>query len=511
MDRRPVPGHDPVFATPETPHMNRRLALVLGPCLLAPLALADVPSEFLLTPTPAPTAVDAPTGDAGLVDQVLPVLVPKEEAEKLGRRSASDRAELVAIALGGMKPHELATLRYAAAHFAEAGSVLTFRTVALIALGAPESIHDLSAHEWASVAAPALASSRDLLGLLRPGTKAPPPTVPGAILLGPLPTQVWMFPGKTVNDKRLLWFVDDGADATWIFAKEDAGVPISDIALQGQAQEMPADLFPAVGEGAQFEALPVPKVDALPITVSADSFRASAGKTLARVMALIDPQDIDLELEGVDAAAFAATGEIWLRVAKDGATEHQAKVLITSLGQGERWFATFDVALPPGQHQATLVVIDKQGNGGTKTVPLEVPSYTEGLSLSSVVVAKAELVSGEMTLPKAPELDDGSVAPFQIGTFTVRPQVPPVFKRGDIIAVVVQVYGKGKASMDLDLIRDGTWQNSTDAVEITAFPHTGIELITVVPEFTDGAYEFRFAVKSGGTEVTRKVSFRVKG
>lgn len=487
--------------------MIRRLALASFVSILPVLSLADVPAELLA----APPAADAPVGDAALVDQVLPALVTRDEAEKLGRLSASNRAELVADALKRFKPHELAAIRYAADHFAEAGSLLTFRTIALIALGAPESLTDLAAHEWIATTPPALAGPLDLIGILKPGPK-PPPIVPGAVLEGPLPTQVWIFPGKTVNDKRLLWFVDAGADGTWRFAKDDASVPLADIALAGQVREMPADVFPAVGQGATFEPLPALDVDALPISVSADTFRASAGKTLVRVMALIDPTDIDLELDGVDAAVFAAAAELWFRVEKDGGTEHQAKVPVASLGSGDRWFATFDVALPPGRHEATLLataLIGKQRQGGRKVAPLDVPSYADGLSLSSVVLAKAESIGGEMTLPKAPVQVE--LAPFQIGTFTVRPQVPPVFKRGDTIAVVVQVHGEGKATLELDLFREGSYQNSTDPVQIGKFPHTGIELITVVPEFVDGAYEFRLVARSGGTEVARKVSFRVKG
>jgi hypothetical protein len=488
----------------------RRLALFLAPCLFSASAVADVPAELLGTPPPAAAA---PTGDAGLVDQVLPALVTRDEATKLGKLSASNRAELVADALKGMRPHDLAALRYAGEHFAEGGALLTFRTVALIALGAPESIHDIAAHEWAAVTAPALASPLDLIAVLKPGLK-PLPILPGAILSGPLPTEVWVYPGKTVNDKRLLWFTDEGADGTWQLAKEDVNVPLADIALAGESREMPAELFPAVGLGATFEPLPTLDVNALPISVSSDSFRASAGKTLVRVMALIDPADIDLELDGVDAAVFAAAAQLWLRIEKDGQPEHQVKMPASSFATGSHWFATFDVALPPGRHDATLLVVGlvgKQNQGGMTVVPLEVPSYTDGMALSSVVLAKAESIGGEMALPKAPINGDGSLAPFQIGTFTVRPQVPPVFKRGDTIAVVVQVYGEGKASMELDLLREGSYQNSTEPVAIARFPHTGIELITVVPEFVDGAYEFRLTAKFGGTVVSRKVSFRVKG
>ena len=488
--------------------MLRRIAPTLALiilCLRAGSPRADVPAELLQ----APPAAAAPSA-ADLVGEVAVALFSKAQVEKLGKITAAQRAEIISEKWTELAPHERATLEYAAAHFRESGTLLTDRTVAIISLSAPVKIYDEASRDWTGSTAPVLSSPVDLEGILKPAADAPALVRPTSPLTGSMPTQAWVYPGATVNDQRVVWFVDEGSDGTWRFVKDEKAIPVTTVVSTGGAQEMPAELFPAAGLGEKFDDLPVLTEDALPLQVSADNFKAAAGRTFVRLMPQLNPAAIDLEL-GVDPAAYKAGAVLWLRVEKDGAVVHQASMPLSDLGAGEPWLAEFGVPLGTGIHHVTALVIDKGGKGGKKVMDVDVPTFGGAVALSSVVLAKADAAAGEAGLPKAKPTADGSLAPFQIGNYTVVPQVPPVFKRGDTIALVVQVYGSSKATVEYDLYREGSYQSTTDPEQLNTLPVTDIQQFTVTPEYTDGAYEFHVTAKSGGTEATRKVSFRIKG
>ncbi len=118
--------------------------------------------------------------------------------------------------------------------------------------------------------------------------------------------------------------------------------------------------------------------------------------------------------------------------------------------------------LAPGRYLLDIVVKDVNSDHvGTWRQALEVPSYDEDLSTSSVILAdKMERVSSK-------EIGSG---PFVIGDTLVRPRVPTmtsklaVFKRGEKLNIWMQIYnlavdekdGKSDANVEFDVVQEGT-------------------------------------------------------
>ena len=496
--------------------MLRRLApLVLALCC-APAAFADLAPWDQPAPAtgaaPDGASVAAPSADLAGVAELLALVLEPALAKKLKGATDAQRAAVVSSIwnedLKSMKADQRARLQYAFEHLSEAGHFATPRALTLLVLGAPEAVHSEPARAWNEPAAEKLEDLEVLRARLRSGkADAGAATMP---LNGTFPTEIWVYPGATINELRTVVFVDEDGDGTFRFAKDvvvPAGAPIS----SAPGREMPSTLFPPVEIAGTIEPLPTLTKSGLPIRLSQEFFKASAGRTFTRFLLVVDPSDVELELGG-DPAVFSASATAWLRVEQAGNPVWQGNATLASLQAtaSTPWLAELSVPLPPGTYQATALVLDAQGAGGSTTSEVIVPAYGGKLSVSSPVVARV----GAEGLPRAAAAEAEGLLPFQVGNYIVRPALGGTFRRGDSVAFVLQAYDAPAATITYRLQRDGVFQSELDPIEIKSLPATQIQVVDIAPAFTDGSYEMRVTVTNASDpseKVVVSMPFRVRG
>lgn len=499
--------------------MLRRLAPLLLCLSLACSAVADDLPPWAQPQAPAPAqpapgsasgpAAEGPS-DSAAFGELLALLLSPDDLEKLRQDSEENRAKWLQERWAQLKPHQRAQVTFAAANLREAKSVASPRSLALLVLGPPQQMYSEPARAWSGEQVERIDDLKVLHGRLR-GEKA------GAeagmlTLTGELPTELWVYPGKSVTEVRVVRFVDEDRDGTFRYAGETivaAGQPVS----TAPAVEPPGDVFPPVAAGGTVAELPALVKPGLPVKASQDFFKAAAGRTFTRFLIVVDPDDVDVELSA-DPAEFATSGEAFVRLEKDGVAAWQGSVKLADTGATATtpWLAEISVPLEPGAYDATALVKDDGGAGGTAKWQLDVPAYGGKIALSSPVVAR---VGPDGQLPKAASAADGSqLMPFQIGNYLVRPVPGATFKRGESAAFVVQVYDAPSATIEYDLYFDGQYQNSLEPTDIKALPATQINIQDIGPKHPDGSYELRVTVKNAkdpSQTATVKIPFRVRG
>ena len=494
---------------------QRRQGLaILALCALPLVAAADDAPPWA---RPAPSAATAPAGEtAGIptddpaeaFGELLAPLLGPEALRKLRGARPEERSKLLASEWDRLKPHQRAQVRFAMDHLTEAGRVATQRSTALLVLGPPQAIHSEPAREFAGE----MAERIDALGVLakRLGGEAAKPDAETLTLTGSHPAEVWVYPGETVIEVRMLLFVDADGNGVFRLVRDQvlpAGTTLSAVA----GVEVPADLFPPASGGAPVDALPALTASGLTIKARADFFKASAGRTFARFTIVVDPKAVDFDL-GLVPDAFAETASALVRVEAAGAAVWQGSVGLKASGAtaSTPWMTELSVPLLPGSYSVTVQVADSNKAGGKTSMDVTVPAFSGSLELSSVIAT----VAGRDGLPKAPAVDAADLLPFQVGNYIVRPSATGQFKRGDSVAFVVQVYGSQAATIEYDLWRDNVYQSSLSPEKVSSLPSTQIMMLDLTEAFRDGAYELRITVKNPANpaQVGRSVApFRVRG
>ena len=455
--------------------------------------------------------------------EVLPLLVDADESAKIAAMAPEARARLAAERMAQLPAwqRELTVRRvlHAKAHLAEKGTLVTARTVALLTLGPPVRIHVEPSRAWRGADVRRIEVA-DVAAELERGSKAAAgepasaPERPVLRLEGERPSEAWVYPlPARPGFKRVLWFVDEDKDGTLRLASDEV-IPAADVVSRTPVTVPPGDLFAQLGYGEPFEALPSVAHDDLPLKALTAFFQGVDGRTFSRIVVAVDPSDIELNLE-VPPADFQTSADAWLRVEQSGQPIFQREIPAGTGGLahlGGHWGADFSLPLLPGEYDWTAVVVDASGRGGRETGTLTVPALTGEIALSSVVLGSAVTIEGKQGLPKPKPKDGGEPAPFQVGTYEVRPRTPAVFKRGETLAVVVQVYNAASASVDFDVYMNGVLQGTVETVELKALPATEIQLIDVLEQWPDAAYKIVVvATDEAKNKVSQEVAFRVKG
>ena len=482
------------------------------------LVLAAATASAQMAGGPAPGLPGMVT-DSDIIVEMAPVIAP-DFARSIKKHSAAEREKYVAEFLDTLKDFERERLRWASDNLRENGSLLNARATTFLTLGPPVRLYDEPSHDWKGESIPRVDELLPLVAMLVPDPKAGAPAPPkGApiTLSAPVPTQAWVYGGKSVTEQRVVWFVDEDKDGSWRFAKDET-LPASTAVSSATPLEAAANLFPPVGEGMKFKPMPVLAKDQVGLAVTEDFFKAASARTFVRIMVVVDPSDVEMELS-IPPTQNLAKAQLWLHVDDaSGKTIHQESVALAGLASATdtAWLVEVGVPLAPGDYKITALLTDAddKGNGGRKVFDVTVPAYAEGLALSSAVVAKSPKGSGEGGLPSAQATPDGSLQPFQIGNFIVRPELGSVFGRGDTLALVVQVYGSQPATLGYDLYYDGSFQNSTEPQKVDQLPSTEIQLFEITPAYKDGSYAIKVTAsdpKVPAVKVEREVKFRVKG
>jgi hypothetical protein len=493
--------------------MPRRLLACCALLAVSAAVRADPPPwETQPAATPSGTSAPTPEASAASADDALarlgdlaPILIPDEEQRAAFLRMKPDKQAIQMRKNWDASPEwHKARIRYAIANLKEGNALATVRA-AVFVLAPPSMMYFEPAHDWTGETVARV----DGIAAVEAQLGASPPLAEKFTLTGKLPTYAWVYPAKSVSDVRVIWFVDDDGDGTFRFVRDET-VPASSRVFTTAGVEPPGNLFPAVGEGATFEDLPVVAKGGLPLKLRSDFFKAGQARTYARFTLLVDPDDVDLEL-GAEPGAFAAAATAWLRVAQDGKPVWQGKHPVKDAGSDKPWMLEFSAPLPPGSYEITAVAVDDKLMGGTATFPVEIPSYSGSLAISTPVIVKAT-EDGKLTAAGAPAAD-GSLAPFQVGNYIARPDIAATFKRGEWLALVVQVYNAPTAVIEYDLYRDGVYQSSLDPVKITTLPSTQILPQEITADFTDASYELRITVKDPSnptSKLTATAPFRVR-
>jgi hypothetical protein len=495
--------------------MLRRLA----PLALALIASAAAADDLPPWAQPAPSGASAPAGataatepaatkEAETFGELLALRMKPEEAARLRKDTPEQRAKWLAEQWAKLPAHQRAQVEFAGRKLREPGGVANARALTLLVLGPPEAIHSEPAHAWSA----ATVERIDDLGALGERLTSGSPAATTMTLDGDLPTEIWVYPGATLNELRTIVFVDEDRDGGYRFA-QDRVVPASEFSSSVPAADLPSDLFPPVAITGDVDPLPALSKAGLPIKIVPSFFKASAGRTFTRFLLVVDPSDVEIELGG-DSAAFGAAAEAWLRVEQGGKPVWQGHAPFSSMEAtaSTPWLAELSVPLPPGAYKATAIVLDGQAAGGSATADVDVPAYGGKLAASTAVVARVGS-DGLPRVPPATGAEGEGLKPFQVGNYVVRPALGGSFKRGDSIAFVVQVYDAPSATVTYRLNRDGVFQSELDPFEIK-LPATQIQLVDIGPEFTDGAYEMRVTVtnaKNPSESVVVPMPFRVRG
>ncbi len=383
------------------------------------------------------------------------------------------------------------------------------RTGTLIVFGPPGGIHREKSREWGGEGGSLAASTWDLMLAL--GGQDPRSPAEELALDWEMATEIWVYPeadGQTLN---LVFFGDldgDGVMRLVLRSQVKAGDSFSSAPMKA----VPASLFGA--DAVEVEVLKgvkeLPSLSEDPVALTLDTayLKATEGRTAARFVVAIDPTDLELELD-VDPGEFLAAAKVWLRVTKNGEPVYQDVFEANPAALADLSGLYVDelttVPLPPGDYQATVLLTDDDGRGGSAELLVKVPSMGGPLGVSSLILTKA--IGG--TIPKAEASADDFVA-FRVGNYVVRPHVGGEFRAGDTLALVVQVYNAASATLEYDLYKDGRLANSLDPVQLKTLPQTDIQLIEVLEVWPSGSYAFKVTAISGGESITREVKFRVR-
>lgn len=490
---------------------RRRLALALAITAALPVAADDLaPWEIPQAPAasgpggPAPSEPGASDDAAAAFAEILALELSREDADRMRQDTPEGRATFVQQEWAKASATKQARVRWAAKALRENGSVATPRAIALLVLGPPVAIHSEPARDFGSVtvdhADPSAVAAR-LLG------KPVASQAPAVAITGSRPAEIWVYPAKSLKQLRVLTFAGDAG--RFLLAKDelvDAGAAIS----TSPAIEPPADLV-APEAARTLEPLPELTNEALPIGLASSFFKASLSRTFTRFVLTVDPSDVELHLDGKP-DEFGAAAEAFLRVERDGAGVWQGRAALKDAGApaSTPWLLDLSTPLLPGTYDVTALVTDGKGAGGRKSERVTVPAFGGRLALSSPVVAKVT----DGALPKAAESDEEALAPFQVGTYIVRPQPGGSFRRGDTLAIVVQVYDAPSATIEYDLWFGGELQGSIPAVEIKKLPSTQILLQDITDQYPEGRGEMRITVqdpRAPTEKVTVAAPFRVRG
>jgi len=466
-------------------------------------------------PAPAPTGTSAPAAepttaeaDAALarLGDLAPILIQdeKQRADFL-RLPAEKQAAQMRKNWEASPAWQKARIRWVIANLNE-GSMLATQRAAVFMLAPPSIMYFEPQHDWTGETVKRVDGIPAVVAQLG----ANPPAAETLTLTGKLPTHAWVYP-RSVTDARVLWFVDDDGDGTFRFVRDET-VPIASRTFPSGGVEPPAELFPsAEGPAAVLADLPEVLKAGLPLKLRSDFFKAGQGRTYARFTLLVDPDDVDLEL-GVDPAAFAASATAWLRLEHDGLPAWQGSRPVKDGTTGKPWMLEFAAPLAPGTYELTAVAVDGAKAGGTAKFTAEVPSFAGALAISTPVIVRAD-ADGKLPAAGAPA-EDGALAPYQVGNFIARPDIGATFKRGETLALVVQVYNAAEAVVEYDLYRDGVYQSSLDPVKITKLPATQILPQEITSAFTDANYELRIQVADPSkpdAKLKASAPFRVRG
>lgn len=484
-----------------------------------PAAADDLPPWMQPAPQPAgasapagtsaPAAGAVPATEAATFGELLAILLKPEDADRLRRDSEEQRAAWLASQWAALPAHQQAQIAFAGERLRENGVVANPRSLTLLVLGPPQAMHSEAARDWTGKSVEDIADLAALAARLRAG-KAPAGAT-SRTLAGAMPTELWVYAGESLNDVRVVTFVDDGADGSFSFA-EDRLLPVNPPPSAAPAVEPPAGLFPPIEAAAGLAALPVLARQGLPLTTSQEFFKASAGRTFTRFLVSVDPLDIEMELSG-DPAVYGQSAEAYVRVEQAGTAIWQESMTLAAANAtaSSPWLLDLSVPLPPGKYQATALVKDAALAGGSKTWEVEVPAFSGPLTLSSPVVALA--VDG--SLPRAEGAAEDKLLPFQIGNYIVRPVPGAQFKRGQSAAFVVQVYGDVQgATIEYDLYNEGVYQSSLEPTRIQSLPSTQITIQDISKVFPDGSYQLRVTVKNpkdDSQSASVAIPFRVRG
>ncbi len=494
----------------------RRLA-PLALCAMPLLAAADDPPWVKPAP-PAGAAPAAATGPAAAApagddpiavfgELLAPVLSP-EAQKKFSGAKRDDRNALLTAEWQKLMPHQQAQIRFAMEHLAEGGRVATQRSVALLILGPPLATHSETAREFTGE----MAERIDDLAVLARRLRGEPAAAaaPMLTLSGSHPAETWVYPADSLNELRVLVFVDEDGDGSFRFVR-DQTLPAGTRVSAAPPVELPTELFPPASAGQPIEKLPELVTSGLQVKTRADFFKASAGRTFARFTLIVDPRAVDFDL-GLDPAAFGATAMAWVRVEQAGAPVWQGKVSLTDSGatRSAPWMTELSVPLVPGSYSVTAQIANDKFAGGRASMDVTVPAFTGEVALSSVIMS----VTGAAGPERVPDVDDADLLPFQVGNYLVVPSPTGQFQRGQSVAFVAQVYGSQSATIEYDLYADGVYQSSLEPGKVSSLPSTQIMILDLTDKFRDGTYELRITVKNPAkpTETSKiSVPFGVRG
>jgi GWxTD domain-containing protein len=250
----------------------------------------------------------------------------------------------------------------------------------------------------------------------------------------------------------------------------------------------------------------------MPFEVLTNYVKATSNVTLVPLTLQIQNQDMTYTNEnGVARGAVNIYGQVTTiggRIAQTFEDTVQMDVPQSLLSKMADKASVYGKSLPlaPGRYLVEIVVKDLHSDRiGTWRHSLEVPSFEDELSTSSVILAD------KMERPPTKDMGHG---PFVIGDMLVRPRVPrsmsksAVFRRGEKLNVWMQIYnlavnekdGKSDASIEFDVIQEGTKKTvlhgtqSADKVR----PGTGqltLENTFSTSELGPGIYRLRFHVR----------------
>jgi hypothetical protein len=169
---------------------------------------------------------------------------------------------------------------------------------------------------------------------------------------------------------------------------------------------------------------------------------------------------------------------------------------------------TYHTELAPGTYTLEAAVMDRKGNKiGVQKSPLVVPSPTDKLAISDVVVILRTDQIKDTPILDAFYLPNGKVTPtlsnkLKGGAGSVLPFYFTVYPDAAV---------KDAPKLTMGFYKDGQFLGSADAPLPPVGKDGRIPYIANLPadKFTPGSYEIRLSVKQGGDDAEQKVDFQV--
>ena len=183
--------------------------------------------------------------------------------------------------------------------------------------------------------------------------------------------------------------------------------------------------------------------------------------------------------------------------------------------------AEIGVPLETGDYTADVVVIDSGDGttrrGGHSSFKLSVPDLSRGIALSTPLFGRAILNGSDPSLEIV--ASTGEDIDFVYGSRRIPPVIgsKPLFKKGEWLALYVQVYNSTSAEVRYDLVQRGKVVGSLDSETIRAGGTASqqgmesIQFVKVDPAWPKGSYSFRITAKDldQDMDVTKEAKFRV--